>query len=162
MNRAVIALAGRVVAELRGRDPRRNVRCTIAAGVEASGDARLLQVVLENLIGNGATLQIGIGAIPNIVAQLLAAGKKGDFGIHTEMMVDGIMWLHKAGKVTSMHHYGLRDGHVVAFQSRITPTPGRELTFLQQLLNATPGAPINGAGGINGGERNPGGGNGGP
>ena len=45
-------LAGRVVAELRGREPRRNVRCTIAAGVEASGDARLLQVVLENLIGN--------------------------------------------------------------------------------------------------------------
>lgn len=62
---------------------------------------------------------------------------------------------NKAGKVTSVHHYGLRDGHVVAFQSRITPTPGRELTFLQQLLNATPGVPL---GGATGQQQNPGGG----
>jgi len=65
----------------------------------------------------------------------------------------------KSGKVDGLHHYGLRDGHVVAFETRETPTRGRTLTFLQQLLNATPGAPISGAGGING-ERNPGGGNG--
>ena len=65
----------------------------------------------------------------------------------------------KDGKVDNLRHLGLKDGHVVAFETRETPTRGRELTFLQQLLNATPGAPISGAGGING-ERNPGGGNG--
>ena len=65
----------------------------------------------------------------------------------------------KNGKVDGLHHYGLRDGHVVAFETRETPTRGRTMTFLQQLLNATPGAPISGPGGING-ERNPGGGNG--
>ena len=63
-------------------------------------------------IDNGATLQIGIGGIPNIVAQLLAAGTKGDFGIHTEMMVDGIMHLHQAGKITN--HKGIYDGFSVA------------------------------------------------
>lgn len=63
---------------------------------------------VEHLIDNGATLQIGIGGIPNIVAQLLAAGKKSDFGIHTEMLVDGIMHLHRAGKVTN--HKGIYDG----------------------------------------------------
>jgi len=42
------------------------------------------------------------------VAQLLAEGEKGDFGIHTEMMVDGIMRLHQAGKVTN--HKGVYDG----------------------------------------------------
>lgn len=62
----------------------------------------------------------------------------------------------KDGKVTGLHHYGLKDGHVVAFASRETPTRGREVTFLQQLLNATPGVPT-GSGGING-QRNPGGG----
>jgi len=67
---------------------------------------------VEQLIEDGATLQIGIGAIPNIVAQLLADGKKGDFGIHTEMMVDGIMHLHHAGKVTN--HKGVFDGFSVA------------------------------------------------
>jgi acyl-CoA hydrolase len=67
---------------------------------------------VEKLIDNGATLQIGIGGVPNIVAQLLAAGKKGDFGIHTEMMVDGIMHLHQAGKITN--HKGVYDGFSVA------------------------------------------------
>ncbi len=67
---------------------------------------------VESLIPDGATLQIGIGAIPNIVAQLLAEGKKSDFGIHTEMMVDGIMHLHQAGKVTN--HKGVYDGFSVA------------------------------------------------
>jgi acyl-CoA hydrolase len=67
---------------------------------------------VEHLIENGATLQIGIGAIPNIVAQLLADGKKGDFGIHTEMLVDGIMHLHRAGKITNQK--GVYDGFSVA------------------------------------------------
>jgi acyl-CoA hydrolase len=66
---------------------------------------------VEHLIENGATLQIGIGAVPNIVAQLLAEGKKGDFGIHTEMLVDGIMHLHRACKITN--HKGIYDGFSV-------------------------------------------------
>jgi len=66
---------------------------------------------VESLIENGATLQIGIGGIPNIVAQLLADGDKGDFGIHTEMLVDGIMHLHQAGKVSN--HKGIHDGFSV-------------------------------------------------
>lgn len=48
----------------------------------------------------------------------------------------------KDGKVVDLKHYGLRDGHVVAFEDRVTPAKGREITFLQQLLNATPGVPI--------------------
>lgn len=66
---------------------------------------------VEQLIENGATLQIGIGGVPNIVAQLLADGDKGDFGIHTEMLVDGIMRLHEAGKVSN--HKGIHDGFSV-------------------------------------------------
>ena len=60
----------------------------------------------------------------------------------------GILAIHfdKDGKVTDIHHYGLRDGHIVAFESRVTPARGRELTFLQQLFNATPGVPIGSAG----------------
>lgn len=77
----------------------------------AAEDKAIAQHV-EHLIEDGATLQIGIGAIPNIVAQLLAEGKKGDFGIHTEMMVDGIMRLHRVGKITN--HKGIHDGFSVA------------------------------------------------
>ncbi|MGZ5935099.1 MAG: outer membrane protein assembly factor BamE [Rhizomicrobium sp.] len=73
------------------------------------------------------------------------------------------VYFDKDGKVTDVKHYSLRDGHVVAFETRQTPTKGRELTFLQQLFNATPGVPIGGSsGGPGGGSPNPGGGGGGP
>jgi acyl-CoA hydrolase len=46
-------------------------------------------------------LQFGIGAVPDEIARLLAAGTKGGFGIHTEMISDGVMKLHEAGKVVN-------------------------------------------------------------
>jgi len=52
-------------------------------------------------IPDGATLQTGIGSIPTQVAARLAAGSGGDYGIHSEMLTDGIMQLHLAGKVTN-------------------------------------------------------------
>jgi outer membrane protein assembly factor BamE (lipoprotein component of BamABCDE complex) len=68
-----------------------------------------------------------------------------------------ILALHfdKDGKLTDIKHYGLKDGHVVAFETRTTPAKGRELTFLQQLFSATPGVPIGGVTGSAGGQ-NPG------
>src|SRR5437588_12089616 len=48
----------------------------------------------------------------------------------------------KDGKVQDTRHFSLKDGHVIAFESRTTPSRGRELGFLQQLFNATPGVPI--------------------
>jgi outer membrane protein assembly factor BamE (lipoprotein component of BamABCDE complex) len=48
----------------------------------------------------------------------------------------------KDGKVVDTRHFSLADGHVVAVETRTTPAKGRELTFLQQLFNATPGVPI--------------------
>jgi outer membrane protein assembly factor BamE (lipoprotein component of BamABCDE complex) len=49
------------------------------------------------------------------------------------------VYFDKENKVTSVRHYALQDGHVIAFESKETPARGREMTFLQQLLNATPG-----------------------
>jgi acyl-CoA hydrolase len=57
----------------------------------------------------GATLQTGIGAIPNMIASELAAGTLGDFGIHSEMFTSGLMRLHRAGKVTNANK-GIFDG----------------------------------------------------
>jgi outer membrane protein assembly factor BamE (lipoprotein component of BamABCDE complex) len=68
------------------------------------------------------------------------------------------IYFDKSGKVTNMRHFGLQDGHVVVFETRETPARGRELTFLQQLLNAQPGA----SGPSTMGETNPGGGGGPP
>jgi two-component system CheB/CheR fusion protein len=46
------ALALEVAADLRRRQPERQVALTVEEGLEARGDPRLLRVVLENLLGN--------------------------------------------------------------------------------------------------------------
>ncbi len=53
------------------------------------------------LIPDGATLQTGIGSIPSKVASELSIRPGGGYGIHSEMLTDGVMKLHKAGKVTN-------------------------------------------------------------
>jgi outer membrane protein assembly factor BamE (lipoprotein component of BamABCDE complex) len=67
------------------------------------------------------------------------------------------VYFDKDGKVNDLKHFGLKDGHVVDFETRETITRGREMTFLQQLFNATPGVPIGGNQ-----QQNPGGGGPGP
>lgn len=60
----------------------------------------------------GATLQTGIGAIPNAVVGLLASESGGDYGIHSEMFTTGLMRLHEAGKVSNRK--GVFDGSSIA------------------------------------------------
>jgi len=49
----------------------------------------------------GATLQTGIGGVPNAVVGLLAQASGGGFGIHSEMFTTGLMRLHEAGAVAN-------------------------------------------------------------
>ncbi len=51
------------------------------------------------LIEDGSTLQLGIGAIPDGVLMFLQ--EKRDLGIHTEMFADGVVELFEAGVVTN-------------------------------------------------------------
>jgi len=63
-------------------------------------DLAIAEVAL-GFVAEGATLQTGIGAIPNVVATRLAEGPGSGYGIHSEMLTDGLMRLHQAGKVTN-------------------------------------------------------------
>ena len=56
---------------------------------------------VANLIDNGATLQMGIGNIPNAVLANLRDHK--GLGIHTEMFSDGILPLVQKGVITGEH-----------------------------------------------------------
>ncbi|MBX7148001.1 4-hydroxybutyrate CoA-transferase [bacterium] len=58
------------------------------------------------LVEEGDTLQFGIGAIPNLIAEKLAQSSKGNFGIHSELVSDGFLKLCKAGKITN-HSKGI-------------------------------------------------------
>ncbi len=54
---------------------------------------------VASLIEDGATLQVGIGAIPNATLECLRNHQ--DLGVHTEMISDGIMSLVEAGAITN-------------------------------------------------------------
>lgn len=66
---------------------------------------------IADLIEDGSTLQMGIGAIPDAV--LAALTNKRDLGIHTEMFSDGILPLVEAGIINGRHKT-LHPGKVVA------------------------------------------------
>lgn len=55
-----------------------------------------------------ATLQTGIGSIPNAVVALLAEAAGGEYGVHSEMFTTGLMRLHEAGRV--VNRKGIFDG----------------------------------------------------
>jgi acyl-CoA hydrolase/GNAT superfamily N-acetyltransferase len=52
---------------------------------------------VATLVPNGATIQVGIGRIPDAVLTALAGHR--DLGIHTEMLSDGVMRLADAGVI---------------------------------------------------------------
>lgn len=68
---------------------------------EADEIDRAIAASATKHIPDGATLQIGIGAVPDMVAHSLATGKGGNYGIHSEMFGDGLMMLQRSGKVTN-------------------------------------------------------------
>jgi acyl-CoA hydrolase/GNAT superfamily N-acetyltransferase len=68
------------------------------AGGEPDEVTRRIAANLARLVPDGATLQLGIGRIPDAVASMLT--EKNDLGIHTEMFSDGVLKLVRQGAVT--------------------------------------------------------------
>ncbi|WP_114781584.1 acetyl-CoA hydrolase/transferase family protein [Botryobacter ruber] len=64
---------------------------------------------IAELVEDGATLQMGIGAIPDAVLQSLTNHK--ELGIHTEMFSNGIIPLVEAGIITNQHKT-IQAGHI--------------------------------------------------
>jgi acyl-CoA hydrolase len=71
----------------------------IAPVAPGEADAMIAGYVAER-VPDGATLQTGIGAIPNAI--LSALGGHRDLGIHTELISDGVMDLVERGVVTGV------------------------------------------------------------
>jgi acyl-CoA hydrolase len=75
-------------------------------------DHAIASLVAER-IPDGATLQTGIGAIPNAILSSLAGHR--DLGIHTELLSDGIIDLIEAGVVTGVRKRNNRNKTVGTF-----------------------------------------------
>lgn len=65
------------------------------------------------LIEDGATLQTGIGAIPDAV--LASLGNHKELGLHTEMFSDGVIPLVEKGVITNQHKKKYRGKIVTGF-----------------------------------------------
>ncbi len=63
-------------------------------------DRRIAERIVP-FVKDGATLQLGIGAMPNVVGALLAQSDLKDLGMHTELCGDAYYELYKAGKLTN-------------------------------------------------------------
>ncbi len=63
-----------------------------------SGIDERISTHVTALIENGATLQVGIGAIPNAVLRALTSHQR--LGVHTEMFSDGLLELVARGVIT--------------------------------------------------------------
>lgn len=68
---------------------------------------------IAELIEDGSTLQMGIGAIPNAVLSCL--GNHKDLGVHTEMFSDGVIPLVKSGVITNKYKNKHRGKIVTGF-----------------------------------------------
>lgn len=81
--------------------------------VEPNEKDRIIGKTIAKYINDGDTIQIGIGGIPNAVADALK--DKKDLGIHTEMFTTGMMDLIKLGVATGANKNYMPNKHVAAF-----------------------------------------------
>lgn len=115
-NRPVSEHAGRIILEVNPAMPRVFGDCTVhvsrvTAVVENAVPLLELPVVeptpndlaigglIADMIEDGSTLQMGIGALPNAVCAALH--DRRDLGLHTEMLTPGLVELMQAGVITN-------------------------------------------------------------
>ncbi len=63
-------------------------------------DRQIAEHIIPYIV-DGATLQLGIGSIPNAVGEIIAKTDIQDLGMHTELCTDAFLSLHRAGKLTN-------------------------------------------------------------
>ena len=80
-----------------------------ARGGPTDADQAIAALVAER-IPDGATIQAGIGGMPNALLAMLKGHR--DLGVHTELLSDGVIDLVEAGVVTGTHKM-FRRGKIV-------------------------------------------------
>jgi acyl-CoA hydrolase len=82
---------------------------------ELTEETKQLGALIAELVPEGGTLQMGIGAIPAAVGLALAGSGKKDLGVHTEMFTDVVVDLVERGVVTGARKEVNRGKIVSAF-----------------------------------------------
>lgn len=83
----------------------------LMGGEGASAETEKIAGYIADMIPDGATMQMGIGAIPDAVLKYMFAKK--DLGVHSELFSDGVIDLVEAGVLTNARKT-LHPGKIVA------------------------------------------------
>jgi 4-hydroxybutyrate CoA-transferase len=128
--RSAVDHARIVIAEINPRVPRTHGhtaihvdRITAALEVDrplpehrdppAGAVERAIGALIAEEIPDGATVQVGIGGIPDAVLAALRA--RSDLGIHTEMFTDGVVELVRSGAVSGARKTRFRNRVIASF-----------------------------------------------
>ena len=65
-------------------------------------DQKVARMIVEEIV-DGATIQLGIGGMPNAVGTLIAESDVKNLGMHTEMLVDAYLAMYEKGKLTNKY-----------------------------------------------------------
>ncbi|MDJ0915794.1 MAG: malonate decarboxylase subunit alpha [Desulfobacterales bacterium] len=66
---------------------------------------RIGRLIARHFVCDGATLQYGIGQVPEAVTDAILAKEVKDLGIHTELFADGMQRLVEVGVVSNRHTF---------------------------------------------------------
>ena len=67
-------------------------------------DRRIAELLIPYIV-DGATLQLGIGSMPNALGEIMAESDLNDLGMHTELCSDAYFQLYLSGKLTNRRKY---------------------------------------------------------
>lgn len=114
--RWVLEMADRVIVEVNPNTPRtfgdtllhvsqvswiveNNAPVFELGNIQPGPEEKAIAGYVADMVEDGATIQLGIGGIPNAVATFLK--DKRELGVHTEMIVDSMLELYEAGVITN-------------------------------------------------------------
>lgn len=81
--------------------------------IEAGPIEQKIAVSIVEKMSDGACIQLGVGGMPDAIGKLIAESDLKDLGIHTELLVNAYLSMHKAGKITNRNKTGLMRGKSV-------------------------------------------------
>ncbi|MEI3340384.1 MAG: acetyl-CoA hydrolase/transferase C-terminal domain-containing protein [Eubacterium sp.] len=72
---------------------------TLGSGKLDESQRKIAELIVEQ-VEDGACLQLGIGALPNAIGEMICDTDVKNLGAHTEMLTDAFMKLYDSGKLT--------------------------------------------------------------
>jgi len=73
---------------------------TPPSGKPTDEERKIAEYIVEEVV-DGAVVQLGIGALPNLIGHMIANSDLKDLGVQSEMFCDAYVAMYEAGKITN-------------------------------------------------------------